>query len=148
MAHTYSNLVFHIVFGTQGRLNLIRPEIKQELYSYIAGLIKQKGGKLIIAGGIADHIHLLVVLPPDISISDVMKFLKANSSRWVKQRFNSPFSWQKGFGAFTVSRSNVPAVARYIRDQEIHHHQLDFEREFALLLDKNGVEYDANFIWK
>ena len=122
--------------------------MKQELYAYIAGLIKEKGGKLIVISGIEDHIHILIALPPDISVSDIMKFVKANSSRWMKQRFGKPFSWQKGFGAFSVSRSNVDAVSKYIREQEIHHRKLDFQKEFLLLLNKSGVEYDAEYLWK
>lgn len=121
---------------------------KPELYAYIGGLIKQKGGKLLIINGISDHVHMLIALPPDISVSDAMKFAKANSSRWMKQRFGKPFAWQKGFGAFTVSRSNVDAVAKYIKDQEIHHRKLDFHKEFVLLLNKNGVEYDPEYFWK
>jgi hypothetical protein len=89
-----------------------------------------------------------MLLPADISLSDVMKFVKANSSRWIKQRFGKPFAWQKGFGAFTVSRSNVQAVSRYICDQEKHHLKQDFRNEFRSLLMKNEVEFDPDFLWK
>lgn len=147
MAHTYTNLLFHIVFSTQGRNRSITPDIKSELYAYLGGLIKEKKGKPIIINGTADHVHLLILLPANISLSDVMRFLKANSSRWITHRFGKPFSWQTGFGAFSVSRSNVPAVARYIRDQEIHHAKFDFKREFESLLNKSGVEYDDKYLW-
>jgi len=118
MAHTYTNLLFHIVFSTHGHIPLLRSEIKGELFAYMATLIKEKGGRAIIINGIEDHVHLLVLLPPDLSVSDAMRFVKANSSRWMKQRFGKPFAWQKGHGAFSVSRSGVDAVAGYIRDQE------------------------------
>jgi len=147
MAHTYSNLLLHIVFSTQGRARLINADIKSELYAYIGSLVKEKKGKPIIINGTADHVHLLILLPANISVSDVMRFVKANSSRWMTQRFGKPFSWQTGFGAFSVSRSNVPAVARYIRDQEIHHAKFDFKREFESLLDKNGVKYNDQYLW-
>ena len=148
MSHTYSNLVYHIVFSTQGHLPLITNEIKAELYAYMGGLVKELNGKPLIINGIADHVHMLIVLPPNVSVSDVMRFVKANSSRWMKERFGKPFAWQKGFGVFSVSRSGVDAVAKYIRDQEIHHRKFDFRTEFVSLLEKNGVEYDDKYLWE
>ena len=148
MAHTYTNLIFHIVFSTQGHLPIMKPEFRQELFAYLGSLIKEKGGKPIIINGVSDHVHLLILLPPEMSVSDAMKFVKANSSRWMKQRFGTPFAWQKGFGAFSVSRSNVPAVARYIADQESHHAKMDFKTEFVTLLKKNEVEFDGEFLWR
>ena len=148
MSHTYSNLVYHIVFSTQGHLPLITNEIKAELYAYMGGLVKELNGKPLIINGIADHVHMLIVLPPNVSVSDAMRFVKANSSRWMKERFGKPFAWQKGFGVFSVSRSGVDAVAKYIRDQEIHHRKFDFRTEFVSLLEKNGVEYDDKYLWE
>ena len=148
MAHTFTNLVYHIVFSTQGRLPLISNEKRTELHAYLISLFKEKGGKVLIINSMPDHVHILVLLPPTVSLSDVMKFVKANSSRWMKQRFGKPFAWQKGFGAFCVARSGVDAVAKYIREQEAHHRKFDFEIEFVSLLEKNGVEYDAAFLWK
>jgi putative transposase len=103
---------------------------------------------VIIINGVSDHVHLLILLPPDLSVSDAMKFAKANSSRWMKQRFKAPFAWQKGFGAFSVSRSAVPAVARYIGDQEAHHTKMDLKAEFITLLKKNEVDFDEEFLWR
>lgn len=148
MAHTYSNHVFHIVFSTQGRLPLIGVERKSELHAYITSLVKEKGGKVLIINSMPDHVHILVVLPPDLSVSDLMNFVKSNSSRWMKERFEAKFAWQKGFGSFTVSRSGVNAVAEYIRDQEIHHRGMKYEDEFVSLLRKNEVEFDEEFLWK
>ena len=148
MAHTYTNLLFHIVFCTHNHVPSIKQGLRSELFAYMGGLIKQKGGMSIIINGVDDHVHLLILLSPDISLSDVMRFVKSNSSRWIKERFGIVFAWQKGFGAFSVSRSNVPVVSRYIRDQEIHHRKFDFTREFLSLLDKNGVEFDEEYLWK
>lgn len=148
MAHTYTNLIYHIIFSTQGHVPLLTPEYRQELFAYLGGLVKEKGGKVIIINGVSDHVHLLILLPPDLSVSDAMKFVKANSSRWMKQRFGKPFAWQKGFGAFSVSRSAVPAVARYIHDQEAHHQKMDLKTEFMTLLKKNEVDFDEEFLWK
>lgn len=147
MSHTYTNLLTHIIFSTQGHLPLITDEIKRELFAYMGGLIKELKGKPIIINGVRDHVHLLILLPPNVSVSDAMRFVKANSSRWISERFGNKFSWQKGFGAFSVSRSNVDAVVKYIRDQEIHHARFDLKTEFQSLLDRNGVEYDPKYLW-
>ena len=147
MSHTHTNLLFHIVFSTQGHVPLLRPDIRPELFAYMGGLVKEQKGKPIIINGVEDHGHLLISLPPNVSVSDAMRFVKANSSRWMKERFGKPFAWQKGFGAFSVSRSNVDAVAKYIRDQEEHHRKFDFKTEFVSLLDKNDVEYDDRYLW-
>jgi putative transposase len=148
MAHTYSNHLYHIVFSTKERLPLIEKDQKGELHPYLVSLIHEKGGRVLIINSMPDHVHILIVLPPDVSVSDLMKFVKANSSRWMKQRFRKPFAWQKGFGSFTVSRSGVDAVAKYIRDQEIHHCKMDFRKEFVSLLDRNEIEFDEEFLWR
>ena len=114
----------------------------------MAGLVKEQKGKPIIINGVEDRVHMLILLPPNVSVSDTMRFVKANSSRWIKGRFGKPFAWQKGFGAFSVSRSNVDAVAKYIHDQEEHHRKFDFKTEFVSLLDKNGVDYDDKYLWE
>ncbi|MDM7924109.1 MAG: IS200/IS605 family transposase [Pyrinomonadaceae bacterium] len=146
MAHTYTNLIFHVVFATQERFRSLTPERRPEVFAYINSLITEKGGKVIIINGVEDHLHILLMLPPDICLSDVMRFAKANSSRWFKRRFAAAFAWQKGFSAFSVSRSGVDAAAKYIREQEIHHQRRDFREEFVALLEKNGVEFDPEFL--
>lgn len=147
MSHTYTNLLSHIVFSTQGHLPLITDEIKKELFRYMGGLVKELGGKPIIINGVSDHVHMLILLPPNTCISDAMRFVKANSSRWVKERFGKKFAWQKGFGAFSVSRSNVDVVAKYIKNQEQHHKGFDFKSAFVSLLDKNAVDHDKRYLW-
>jgi len=142
MSHTHTNLLSHVVFSTQGHLPLITSEIKAELFAYMGGLIKELKGKPVIINGMSDHVHMLISLPPNVSVSEAMRFVKANSSRWVRERFGKKFAWQKGFGAFSVSRSNVDAVARYIKNQEQHHKGFDFKTESSSLLEKNDVEYD------
>src|SRR5690242_11181390 len=110
MSRTHTNLLIHVVFATQGRLPLITGEIKAELFRYLGGLVKELKGKAIIVNGVDDHVHMLILLPPNVSLSDAMRFVKANSSRWVAEKFGKKFAWQKGFGAFSVSRSKVDAV--------------------------------------
>ena len=148
MSHTYTNLLTHIVFSTKERLPLMTNEIKPELFAYLGGLVKESKGKPVIINGMSDHVHLLVSLPPNISMSDALRFIKANSSKWVSQKFRKPFEWQKGYGAFSVSRSNIDAVYKYIHNQEIHHQKFDFETEFIALLEKNDVDFDEKFLWK
>ena len=148
MPHTYTNLLTHLVFGTKERLPLISNEIKTQLLAYIGGLIKELKGKPVIINGMSDHVHLLVSLPPTVDVSKAMNFIKANSSKWVSQKFSKPFEWQKGYGAFSVSRSNVDAVVKYIQNQEQHHQKFDFRTEFVALLQKNDVDFDEQFLWK
>ena len=110
---------------------LINDEIKPELHKYLGGLVKELKGKPIKIGGINDHVHILASLPPTVSTSDAMRFIKANSSKWVNEKFDKPFEWQKGYGAFSVSRSGMEAVADYIEDQVEHHKKYRFsERNF------------------
>ena len=112
--------------------------------------MRNLGGILLAINGMADHIHILVKLRPDRSVSDVMRDLKANSSGWMHDVFPeaSDFSWQRGFGAFTVSTSQVEGVKRYIAEQQMHHAGRAFEDEFAGLLRKNDVEFDPNYLWR
>lgn len=147
MSRTYTNLLVHIVFSTQGRVPLLTPDVREELFAYMAALVKEKKGKPIIINGPDDHSHALLELPPDLWVSDCMRFVKANSSRWMKERFGKPFAWQKGFGAFSVSRSNLDGVAKYIAEQEEHHRKFDFKTEYVSLLDKDGVDYDPEYLW-
>lgn len=148
MSHTYTNLLFHFVFSTKDRMELINDETKSELYAYLGGLTKELKGKSLAINGMPEHIHLLVSLPPTVSISDAMQFLKANSSRWMRERFNIEFSWQIGYGAFSVSRSQVDAVVKYIQNQEEHHKKFDFREEFLKLLKSHEVEFDEKYLWK
>lgn len=122
--------------------------MKAELFAYIGGLLKEKRARPLVIDGMSDHAHILTALPANLHASDTMKFVKANSSRWMKERFKIPFAWQRGFGAFSVSRSNIDAVAKYIREQEHHHQKFNFEKEYVSLLEKNGVEYDVEYLRK
>ena len=148
MSHTYTNLIVHLVFSTKERKPLISEEIETELHKYLGGLVKELNGKPIKIGGMPDHVHLLASLPPTVSTSDAMRFIKANSSKWVSEKFRKPFEWQKGYGAFSVSRSGMDAVAKYIENQEEHHKNNDFRDEFLELLKKYEVDFDTQYLWK
>ena len=148
MPHTYSELTSHIVFSTKDRRRLITGEIRSELYAYLGGLVKEQKGIPIRINGVNDHVHMLVTLPPTMNVSDAMRFIKTNSSRWINRKFGRPFAWQKGYGAFSVSSSQVPRVVAYIANQERHHSRFDFENEFLTMLRNSRVEFDEEFLWR
>ena len=149
MSHTYSNLLSHVVFSTKDRQPLIDAELKPRLLGYMNGIVTESGGRVLSMNAMPDHLHLLWDLPPTSSLSDAMRVLKTNSSRWVHETWSSRkfFAWQTGYGAFSVSRSNVSAVANYIEAQELHHRKRTFQEEFIELLAKHGIDYDPKYVW-
>jgi putative transposase len=128
---------------------MITLECEQRLYEYIGGIVRGLGGILLCINGVDDHVHLLLKLRPDKSISDVLRELKSNSSGWMHDIFPdaADFSWQNGYGAFTVSESQIDAVARYIARQKEHHQKESFEGEFVSMLEKNGIEFEMKYLW-
>jgi putative transposase len=150
MAHTFTNLLTHIIFSTKDRAPLIDAELKPELHSYLGGMVREIKGKAYSINGTVDHVHLLVSLPPTISLSDAMKTVKANSSRWASQKWrgHKSFGWQTGYGAFSVSKSSMQDVIKYIENQEAHHRKISFQEEFIAFLEKHGIEYDERYIWE
>jgi putative transposase len=146
MSHTYTNLLSHVVFSTKDRRPLIDPELKPRLLAYMTGIARNSGNKILSINAVEDHLHLLWELLPTWSLSDATRVLKTNSSRWVNENSLRPFAWQTGYGAFSVSRSNVSAVAEYIETQEAHHRKRTFEDEFLELLVKHGINYDPKYV--
>jgi REP element-mobilizing transposase RayT len=148
MPDSYTNLLYHIVFSTKDRRPLITSEIEPQLYDYIGGIIRGLGGISLELNGTEDHVHLLAKLRPDTSLSDVLRDLKANATGWMHEVFPEvkDFSWQRGYGAFTVSQSNVEQVSQYIRRQKEHHARVSFRDEFIQFLKANGIEYDERYV--
>ena len=144
MSQSFTNLIYHIVFSTKNRQPLIINEIKPRLYEYIGGILRNKGGIALEIGGMNDHIHVLAKLRPDESLSNILRDLKANSSGWMRKVFPElkDFSWQNGYGAFTVSASQIEIVQKYIANQEKHHAKFTFRDEFIKLLQANKIEFD------
>jgi putative transposase len=140
LPHTFSSNLVHIIFSTKDR----RPFITQcePLWAYIRGIAKNHDIPLLAVGGMPDHAHILVALPPTIALAQVVVKLKANSSRWIKGQVHS-FAWQEGYAAFSVSPSQADVVAHYIARQALHHAQRDFAAEFAALLRKSGMHLSA-----
>ena len=147
MSQTAGNLVIHLIFSTKARQPLITPEIRPDLFAYLGGIVREMRGTAIIVGGAADHVHMLIRIRPAQAPADIARVVKTNSSRWVHEKWNRQFAWQNGYGAFSVSESNVPAVSRYIATQEEHHKKLTFQQEFVVFLKKNKVPYDERYIW-
>jgi REP element-mobilizing transposase RayT len=142
MSHTYNATFVHYVFSTKGRKETIPKELQEKLWAYLVGIANNLHIKVLAIGGTSNHIHLLVGLPPTVTVAEAVQKLKANSSRWLGEQVIS-FLWQDGYGAFSVSPSLLGTVQAYIRNQEEHHRKRSFEEEFRALLDKSGVAYNA-----
>ncbi len=150
MAQTFSNLLIHVIFSTKNREPHIDPQLKPDLMGYMGGIVREMKGCALAINGTADHVHLLLRLPPTISVADALRVLKTNSSRWVHEssRSRRGFGWQAGYGAFSVSESNIPNVIRYISNQETHHRRIRFQEEFVTFLKKHKIKYDERYIWE
>jgi REP-associated tyrosine transposase len=144
----HTNLLFHIIFSTKDRRPLITPDYEVRLYDYIGGTIRDLGGISLALNGTEDHLHLLAKLRPDRALSDVLRKLKANASGWMHRVFPrlEDFTWQRGYGAFTVSQSHVRKVGQYIAHQKQHHEKTSFRDEFIQFLVANEIEFDERYI--
>lgn len=150
MANTYTQIHIHTVFAVQNRNALIGTTWKIELYKYITGIIQNNGHKLLAINGTADHIHILFGMRPNQSLSDVMKQVKQDSSKWIniKGFVNAKFSWQADYGAFSYAKSEVPKIINYIKNQEEHHKTKTFRDEYLELLKEFDIDFDTNYIFK
>ena len=147
MSHTSSNILLHVIFSTQGRRPLIKADFRTDLFAYLGGIIRGMNGTALIINGVSDHVHMLVRIRPVDSPAKIARVVKANSSRWVREKWNPGFGWQTGYGVFSVSESSVPAVTKYIAEQEEHHRKHSFQEEYIAFLKKNKVAYDERYIW-
>ena len=150
MAGTFTNLHYHLVFSTKDRLPLINADFQSRLYEYIGGILRSEKSILLAAGGMPDHVHLLARCHQGISISDYLRIIKSKSTLWINDTIHpaARFAWQEGYGAFTVSKSDLPRVTQYIQGQEEHHRTQTFQDEFLRFLELHEIEYDERFIWK
>jgi len=149
MPGTYSQLLLHIVFSTKRRDSWITPEIAKRLYPYMGGIIRAEKGVLYDIGGIEDHVHLYLRWRPDGSVSDLMRTVKARSSKWVHDTFPKlgEFAWQEGYSVFSVSKSQEDAVKKYIAGQAEHHQKEDFKSELLRLLRAHGIKFDERYMF-
>ncbi len=149
MPGAFSQVYIQVVFAVKGRENLIAKEWKDELHKYIAGIIKGKDQKPIIVNGMPDHIHAFVGLRPSLSISDLVRDIKNNSSNFIndKKLVKGKFSWQEGYGAFSYSHSHIDNVYNYILNQEEHHKKKTFREEYVEFLQKFEIEYKDEYLF-
>ena len=148
MSNSYTSLAYHVVFSTKYRKPTLSSEVRGETYSYIAGIIANKDGQLLEIGGIEDHVHILTACSPRIALADLVRDIKANSSKWLHQeKHRNDFGWQTGYAALTVSTSQVAAVREYIRGQAEHHRKRSFEEEFRAILQRHGIAFDEKYLF-
>ena len=148
MPSTHTSLHVHLIFSTKERVPLISKEWRNRLHSYMGGVVKGLDGVPVAVGGIDDHVHLLVGLKSSHRLDYFLRDLKVDSSEWVHREIGKRiFSWQKGYGAFSISPSNIEGVKRYILNQEEHHQRKTFQEEYIELLRASGIEYDERYLW-
>ena len=148
MPSTHLSLYYHLVFSTKGRLPWIKESWEERLHSYLGGIIRNLGGVAEEIGSTDDHLHILASLRATHCLADVMREIKANSSGWIHRTFRyRRFNWQDGYGAFTVSHSDVHTIKRYIRGQREHHRKRTFMEEYLDLLKQNGAEFEERYLW-
>lgn len=149
MANTYTSLYYHLIFSTKNRNAWIRPEIQENVWAYIGGIARHHRLTALQIGGMQDHLHALVMAPATLAPSRIAQYLKGDSSKWIHEEYRDlmEFAWQEGYGAFTVSKSNLPDVVAYIRNQHVHHQKRSFQDEYREFLQKNGIGYEEQYLW-
>ena len=148
MPQSFSSLHCHLVFSTKHRQPFINAELQPRLFEYIGGIARNKNFPLIAAGGIPDHVHLLISLPRTLSVSDAVRVIKTNSSSWLHDEIGlREFEWQTGYGAFAVSYSGIDQVKTYLANQADHHRRQSFQEEFLELLRRHNLTWDERYIW-
>ncbi|CAD74181.1 MAG TPA: IS200/IS605 family transposase [Rhodopirellula baltica] len=146
----YTNLRVHLIWSTKDRKQWFFDEFQEELSAYIGGVLRKRKHSLLAAGGVEDHIHLLVSIHPAQSISDCVRDIKSNSSVWVHEHLTNlkSFQWQTKYGAFSVSESSVDSVKAYVANQKEHHKKLTFKEEFMAILRKHGIQFDPRYVFE
>ena len=150
MANTYSQIYIQTVFAVDGRLSLIRPEFKEELYKYITGIVRNSKQKLIAINGMTDHVHILIGLKPAMALADLVQDIKVDSSKFINRKkwVRGRFSWQEGYGAFSYGHSQLDTIIGYIRNQERHHRRRSFKDEYLAWLKKFEIPFEEKYVFK
>lgn len=146
MPQSFVKVFVHVIFATKNREATLSREVRSRLFGYIGGIINECGGVPVIVNGMSEHVHILMLLPSDKSISDILRLIKSNSSKWLHEQFPSMLgiAWQTGYAAFGVSESNLQTVHQYIRDQEAHHSKKSFAEEYEAFLALHGFVQHPN----
>ena len=150
MANTFSQIYIQTVFAVNGRLSLIRPEFKEELYKYMTGIVKNNCQKLISINGMSDHVHILIGLKPAMALADLVRDIKADSSNFINKRkwIRGRSSWQEGYGAFSYGHSQLDTIIRYIQNQEQHHRRRSFKDEYLAWLKKFEIPFEEKYVFQ
>ncbi len=149
MANTYTKIFIHLVFAVKYRESVLDKSWRVEMYKYITGTVETNKQKLYVINGVEDHIHILISIDPSQAISDIVRDIKTNSSRWINQRkfTKKEFAWQSGYGAFSVSGDHIKNTIRYIERQEEHHAKKSFKKEYLKLLELYEIEYNDQYLF-
>ena len=147
MPHTSGKILLHFIFSTAGRRPLISPEFRDDLFAYLGGIVREMNGTALIINGVVDHVHMLVRVRPVHSAAEIVRVVKANSSRWVRETHSPRFGWQTGYGVFSVSESSVRRLPPTLRDNTSIIRSSRFKKKFVAFLKKNHTEYDERYIW-
>src|SRR5579859_5895698 len=149
MANTFTCLQYHVVFSTKNREPWLRADIEERAWEYLGGIARTNGLKPLLVGGVEDHVHLLLGIPPTVPVSEALRQLKGGSSGWIKQNLAGcrSFGWQDGYGAFTLSKSQEQDVRHYIKNQRTHHRQKTFQEEYRALLARHEIQSDERYLW-
>lgn len=147
MSHTYTNCLLHCVFSTKRRERTLTADIRERLWPFIGGIARTNGFHALEVGGHDDHAHLLIALPSTLAVAKAMQLVKGGSAKFVHETFQRRFEWQEGYGAFSVSAAARDETITYIRNQEEHHRTKTFEEEYVAFLERNGIAYDARYVF-
>ena len=149
MAQSLAQILVHVVFSTKNREPVLDDPDRDELHAYLGGIVKNLDGRLVAAGSVSDHVHLLLAHPRTRAPAELIQEIKTGSSKWLKTRGEkyARFHWQNGYGMFSVSTSHRAAVEEYIASQAEHHERTTFQDEYRLLLRKHGIEFDERYVW-
>jgi putative transposase len=148
MPQSLARLLVHLVFSTKNRVPFLQsPQLRSEVHAYLTATLQAKDCEPVQVGGVADHVHLLFGLSRTISLANLVKDLKTSSTKMMREKGHRDFSWQTGYGAFSVSESNKSAVISYIGDQEMHHRKMTFQEEIRAFLKKHSMRFDERYIW-
>ncbi len=149
MTQSLATIAVHIVFSTHGRYPFLKPELRKDLFSNLGAIAENNSSHIYAIGGVEDHVHILCALPRTLTIAKLVESLKRSSSKWIKSKSKDLefFAWQNGYGAFSVSPTNIPAVREYIHNQEQHHQRSNFKSEYLAFLRGSGTKFDPKYLW-
>ncbi len=150
MPQSFACLHLHLAFSTKNRSPFLTEGLQPRLYEYVGGILRTHKSCLVAAGGMPDHVHLLVDLSRELAVADALRLIKSNSSKWIHETFPDlhAFAWQTGYGAFAVSYSNLDNVKQYLATQAEHHRKMVFQDEFRAFLKRHDIEYDERYVWE